>query len=101
MTATTPDTLRPAAATGLRRLFPTRLGPPPRPREGAAHAPPSAARVWLLARLWVRHAELERRVADAARRADPAALRALKAERLAVRDRIAALERSRRFPEGD
>lgn len=88
----------PAPATP--RLFPTRLGlRAARPADAPEDAP-SAAQVWLLARLWVRHAELDRRLTEALRHPAPdeAALAALRRERLAVRDRIGRLSRRHRFP---
>ena len=56
----------------------------------------SPARSWLIERLVARHAELERALeAELARpRPDDIAVRQIKREKLLVRDRIAALERS-------
>lgn len=77
------------------RLFPTRLTferTAAQPRK-----PPRrdlAALTWLLARLQVRHSELERRITqDAGRpRPDVTIISALRRERLAVRDRLVALQ---------
>lgn len=84
-----------APFVGQVRLFPLRLGPA-RPRAHASAMPGGdAGRVWLLSRLWTQHARLECRIAEEAARPRPDAdtLRALKREKLAVRDRIALLER--------
>lgn len=84
------------AALGSRpRLFPSRLGLAPHdawPGDGPGG---DAGRIWLLSRLWLRHAALEHRIAEEAARPrpDPEALRALKREKLSIRDRIALLER--------
>lgn len=91
--------MTPSAPT-TPRLFPTRLGlRAARPADAPEDAP-SAAQVWLLARLWVRHGELERRLAALLREdaPDAGALAALRRERLAVRDRIGRLSRRHRFP---
>jgi hypothetical protein len=55
----------------------------------------SPARSWLLDRLIERHAELERALAEEMERPRPddATVRQIKREKLAVRDRIAAIER--------
>ncbi|GGG29711.1 hypothetical protein GCM10010964_17020 [Caldovatus sediminis] len=55
----------------------------------------SPARSWLLDRLTERHAELERALAEEMERPRPdeATVRRIKREKLAVRDRIAAIER--------
>jgi hypothetical protein len=60
----------------------------------------SPARSWLLERLSDRHAELERALAEEMERPmpDEAALRWIKREKLAVRDRIAAIERGAEMP---
>ncbi len=99
-----PTTSTPAAITcrhqALRegyRLLPTRLS---FERTAARSANPAsrglATIAWLLTRLQVQHSGLERRIAEEAGRPRPDAtvLGALKREKLAVRDRIAALERS-------
>jgi hypothetical protein len=78
------------------RLFPTRLSFERSSLQSSAKPPEDLASLtWLLSRLWLHHSILERRIAEAAARPRPdsAALSALKRERLAVRDRIAALER--------
>lgn len=88
---------RNGAAQRQERLFPSRLvmrQPPAR----ASHSAPGdlATRTWLLARLWFQHASLERRIVEEAARPRPdaAELGALKRARVAVRDRIAVIERS-------
>lgn len=80
---------------GRQRLFPSRLGPArprPRPEDMAAE---EEGRAWLRARLWLRHAGLDRRIAEEAARPRPDAetLRTLKRDKLLVKDRIASLER--------
>ena len=98
-----PTASRPTAITchhqALRegyRLFPTRLSFE-RSAPQSSDKPPQvlASLTWLMSRLWLHHSVLERRIAEAAARPRPdsAALGVLKRERLAVRDRIAALER--------
>lgn len=60
----------------------------------------SPARSWLLARLAERHAELEQALASEMERPRPdeAVVRRIKREKLAVRDRIAAIERGAETP---
>ena len=77
-------------------LFPTRLSfERPTARSGNPAPGDLAALTWLLARLWLQHSSLERRIAAEASRPlpDSTLVGTLKRERLAVRDRIAALER--------
>lgn len=70
------------------RLFPSRLTL----RAPRAASPGPATTFATVARLWIEHALAERRLAqEAARpRPDHALLRALRLERLRLRDRIAA-----------
>jgi len=77
------------------RLFPSRLGSAPRHARPGDIPTGDAGRVWLLSSLWVQHANLERRIAEEEVRPRPDAevLRARKCEKLALRDRIASLER--------
>lgn len=98
-TASTPTaiTCRHQALREGYRLFPTRLSFERTAAQSGNPAPRDLATVtWLLARLQVQHSGLERRIAEEAGRPRPdfTVIGALKRERLAVRDRIAALERS-------
>jgi len=101
--ALSPATSTPTAITcrhqALRegyRLFPTRLSFERTAAQSGNPAPRNLASVTrLLARLQVEHSGLERRIAEEAGRPRPdfTVIDALKRERLAVRDRMAALER--------
>jgi len=98
-TASTPATIthRDQALREGRRLFPTRLSFERTAARPGNPAPRDLASVaWLLARLQVQHSGLERRIAEEAGRPQPdfTVVGALKRERLALRDRIAALKRS-------
>jgi len=98
LTASAPAAVayRPPHSQEGYRLFPTRLSfERPSRRSGDPALATSTTRFWLLTRLRILHAGLERRIAEEAARPRPdtAAIGALKRERLAVRDRMAGMER--------